>query len=121
MAENFYRKFLKQKYSDIHKAFKHDDAHPHDCFYCGEPAEDTDHQPPLSRVDSYRGLGVGREFYVTVRCCKECNGLLGDALTVDLRERAELAHEALYRKYEKDLTCKLWNREKIKEADCKGI
>ena len=68
-----YRDFLKQKYADIYKVFRHNPQNPFICFYCGDPADTADHCPPLNRVDSYRGLGAGREFYVKVACCAECN------------------------------------------------
>lgn len=78
------------------------------CFYCGDPAETMDHQPPISQVDAYRTLGLQYEFYVKVPCCRECNGLLGDSLTDDLIDREREVKAKLEARYKNQLRFGSW-------------
>lgn len=85
------------------------------CFYCGDPADTMDHQPPISRINGYRQLGLMHEFYVKVPCCRECNSLLGNTLTEDLIERDLLAKEKITKKYKRDLALPLWDENEVNE------
>jgi 5-methylcytosine-specific restriction endonuclease McrA len=90
------------------------------CFYCGDPADEIDHQPPVTRVADYRTLGLDHEMYITVPCCRECNQLLSDALTADLLEREVLLKNKLAKKYRRLLDSRTWTDQDIADAELRG-
>jgi 5-methylcytosine-specific restriction endonuclease McrA len=90
------------------------------CVYCGDPADEIDHQPPITRVPDYRTFGLERELYITVPCCRECNILLSDALTIDLLEREVILKNKLAKKYRRVLKGRTWTEQEIRDAEFKG-
>lgn len=114
------RKELKKLYGDLYKLF-YVEGKRYNCFYCGEPAEGVDHQPPLSRVADYQSLGLLFEQYLKVPCCPECNSLAGKTLTISLLERDELIKDRIEHKYKSVLnTGMFWTKRAIREAELKG-
>jgi hypothetical protein len=85
------------------------------CFYCGEPAGELDHAPPLSRVDAYVAFDLAEERYIKVWSCRECNSLLGDSLQIDLLARERELKLRLRRKYRHHLGLAEWTEEELSE------
>jgi len=107
-------------YEDLYTRIVHDENDRWACFYCGEPATTMDHQPPISRVDDYRAIGLRREVYVKVNCCKECNSLLGDHLTDTLIERELLAKRSLEKRYLNLVRQPEWTNKEIRRLAPRG-
>ena len=83
------------------------------CFYCGEVADTIDHCPPISKIDAYRMIGLEREEYLRVKCCRECNALLGDSLQDDILDRERHLKGRMERKYRRHLSFGDWTPEEL--------
>lgn len=85
------------------------------CFYCGEPADTTDHYPPLSRISGYEAFNLAQEHYAAVPACQECNRLLSDSLQVSLWERFQHCKDLLQIRYRKVLRTADWEADELEE------
>lgn len=85
------------------------------CVYCGDPADTTDHVPPISRVEDYRAMGPGREIYLLVKSCRPCNQLIGSDLHADIFERIEAVKYRLKRKMRGNDSALQWSDEELKK------
>ena len=83
------------------------------CFYCGAQADTLDHVPPVSRVSDYQALGLEREQYWKVPCCRECNSLLSDSLQETLIEREAYLKWTLEKRYWKKIDMPYWRKSEI--------
>lgn len=111
-----------KKYGHLYTVFRQDryGVEFFKCFYCGDPADQIDHQPPITRVSDYRSLGLVHELYISVPCCAECNQLLNDELTADLLEREVVLKDRLAKKYRRVLRSRTWTPEDIQDAEIVG-
>lgn len=85
------------------------------CFYCAEPADTTDHVPPLSwiesrRLEDWRSRGIK---LLTVPCCADCNRILSSKGIFTPMERAAYMEGRLLTKY--DRAGRLWSEDEIAE------
>ena len=85
------------------------------CVYCGDPATERDHVPPISQVDEYRALGLVREHYLLVPSCKSCNTIAGTSLQNSIFERIEVIKDKISRKLARYLKQTEWDEEEIEE------
>lgn len=86
------------------------------CVYCGDPADQIDHVPPLSRVEGYRALQPAREYYLRVKCCGACNRTLGDSLQLNISDRFERLKEKLSAKHKaRAERGAFWTEEELRE------
>lgn len=89
------------------------------CYYCGMPAESTDHVIPLSVLRNIRGLPmeqvaeITRNRILTVESCHECNHLLGATVQESLRDRKKYLKERLKKRYAKILIVPDWTEEEL--------
>ena len=107
-------------YNAMYIILRHEEANPFTCFYCGDPANTLDHQPPISRINDYRALGLGYEEYVKVPCCAECNGLLSNTLTTNLLARCEFLKDKLRKRYRHVLNVPRWTSSEIIASEVRG-
>lgn len=68
------------------------------CIYCGLPGYTKDHLVPRPWSGD-----AERKFVATVPACGECNSMIGDTVAPTIRERREIAHQRIERKYRKFL------------------
>lgn len=85
------------------------------CVYCGDPADTSDHVPPISRVDDYKALNRGRESYLLVKCCRACNAMLLDDLHADIFERIDAVKYRLKRMIKRDDYALQWSEEDLQK------
>ena len=85
------------------------------CTYCGDPADQLDHVPPLSRVDDYRALYPSDERYLMVRCCCDCNRRLANSLQLDLAARMKHLKALLSRHGKRLFAADVWDSEDLEE------
>ena len=85
------------------------------CVYCGDPATGRDHVPPLTQVEEYRRLGLEKEAYLLVPCCKSCNSFGGNNLQASIFERIEFIKDRISRKFARYLKQTEWDEEEIEE------
>lgn len=90
------------------------------CFYCGSIAETVDHVPPVSRIFDYRALMLKHEFYWRVKCCYECNTVLGNKLQPTLLHRVESLKTMLSKRYKRVLATPEWDSDEINELKKAG-
>ena len=92
------------------------------CYYCGMPADTTDHAIPqvilrtIDRIadpDIYRRMVLRRR--LTVPCCSQCNSLIGAKYQKSLEERKKYLKARLRRKYKKLLNMPKWTETEINE------
>lgn len=86
-----------------------------ECVYCGEPATERDHVPPLTRFYDYEALGFKRNFYMLVPCCGRCNSLLSNSLQDDILKRVEHLKNLLAKKNKKRLKAPEWDFEECRD------
>ena len=115
-----YRKEALLKYGEIYTRFVHDDENHYTCFYCGEPGNQYDHQPPITRVSDYRSLGLATEKYIKVVSCAECNGMASDYLSETILDRADFVDKKLKQKYKKIMLSPVWDETDIEQAQLRG-
>jgi len=89
------------------------------CYYCGAAANTIDHVVPKSTIRMYYDLDPdlledllrGRK--LEVRCCHECNVLLGATIQDTLADRKKLLKSKLKKRYAKLLKSPDWEEEEI--------
>lgn len=87
------------------------------CYYCGEPAESTDHVVPQAILKSLRILDdeevtrelVRRNRILMVDCCLDCNSRLGAIYSSNLEARRQVLKYKLRRKYRRLLAMPDWD------------
>lgn len=107
------RPTLDRNHEHLYTLFYHALPNRFECFYCGAPAPDRDHCPPLSRVNDYKSLRLHREEYLKVPCCPECNELLGDSLQENIHERHDHLKRKLKKRYAKIYKMPYWEEPEI--------
>lgn len=108
-----HREECLKKWNDLYSRFYHEPDARFTCFYCGEPANTFDHQPPITRVPDFRSSSLDRERYVKVPACRQCNALASDELTESLWDRFDLVKSRLEKKYKKLLRCEGWTNAEL--------
>ncbi len=87
-----WRRELKKRYHFLYQSIGRS-GDP--CWYCGLPGESEDHVPPLSVVADLGTDYLRKNGYslYTLRCCTECNSVLGNRflLTPEARSKALLS------------------------------
>jgi hypothetical protein len=85
------------------------DASLKSCYYCGEPADTTDHVPPqcIRPLMLRDPVGFKQYKFCEVDCCKECNSGLGKRFWT-LAERKNEVAKRIRRKYKKLLEMPDW-------------
>jgi len=91
------------------------------CYYCGLPAESTDHVVPQSMLDDWIRLGdledydlaTGRGRRLTVPSCQQCNSMLGGKYDPTLGDRKMRVKVRLRKKYERVLATPDWTPEQL--------
>lgn len=86
-----------------------------ECVYCGQPATERDHVPPITRVCDYLSLGLKNNTFIKVPSCNSCNVILSDSLQEDIFQRIEELKNHLIRKNKKHFYAKEWLEEDKKE------
>jgi len=71
------------------------------CFYCGVAADTIDHIPPKHIANNADAIGVDRDMFFTVPCCKECNSTLGGRPLLRLEDRKDFIYKTYTTKYSK--------------------
>jgi hypothetical protein len=100
-------------YRDLLLSLSNADSIP--CAYCGVPAQEYDHVPPLAWYGITRRKKKFRE-YPGVMACAECNNLLNDAPLLTVPERAEYVGERLRSRWFKILHSVVeWSPEEMEE------
>lgn len=86
-----------------------------DCYYCGEFAGTIEHVPPISLIENHpikewkeRGFDI-----ITVRCCSDCNGKLGNKAYLTVETRLNFLEKKLMKEYEKALS--MWSEDELSE------
>lgn len=87
---------------------KHPSLTDYLCFYCGSYAEGADHVPPVSWTNLYPECEK-----ILVRCCVQCNGLLGANNLPTLADRANFLAQKLRRKLVKNTNIPDWSDDEI--------
>jgi len=87
------------------------------CVYCGSPASERDHVPPLSRVDDYRSLMLKKEIYIKVPSCVQCNGIGASILDDTFLDRVERIKSKIAEKHKKKISYPEWDEEDLAELD----
>ena len=95
------------------------------CYYCGNPADTTDHVVPRSLliaitdsgVDDLTAAAMKRGRRMTVPACRECNGMAGAKYHETLAERTEFVRERLNRRYRKVLGIPDWSAAELAELE----
>lgn len=85
------------------------------CEYCGALADTLDHVVPLSVSGHRRGGHQGGRVngHARVRCCRECNCLLGNRYLLSVPDRAGYLVEALQVRYARLLDAAEWSDEEL--------
>lgn len=84
------------------------------CYYCGLPATDVDHIPPLTIRNRLADLGLtGRYAYHEVQSCHECNIALGSRALFTLPERKRYIKVWLRKRYQRLLRMPTWSDTEI--------
>ena len=79
------------------------------CVYCGLGGDSVDHVPPSSVRPSLIALGIASRYpFVEVRCCRECNSLLGNRAYWTVPQRKHYIKAQLKRRYLKFLRIPDW-------------
>ena len=82
------------------------------CIYCGNTTSLTrDHVIPVSWTGFKRSYQVGD----TVKCCRECNTILGDKPFFSVSKRANYLASRYARKYRRIIRHPVWEDEEIQE------
>ena len=90
------------------------------CYYCGEPASDKDHVPPVSRFHDYYAL-YDRHEPLLIPSCSECNSLLSDSLQPDIYKRAITCKIKLTQKLGKYVRYgEIWDEDSVEYAAFTG-
>ena len=110
-----HRKQCVSIYEHLYRKFYHSNESKWICFYCGEPGNELDHQPPITRIDDYRALYLERQHYVKVISCRECNAIAADILHETLLERKEYIANRLWERYRSILKTPHWRKEELAE------
>ena len=80
------------------------------CCYCGLSCTGIDHVPPTSVRPTLVDLGLDTRYpFVEVRCCNECNSLLGARPLWTVSQRKAFMKKRLKRRYSKYLNIKDWS------------
>ena len=87
------------------------------CVYCGEPASERDHVPPITRVDDYRNLHLENELFLKIPCCRECNNFGADILDDGFLSRVERIKDKIARKYSRFMSKSDWDDDEVEELD----
>jgi hypothetical protein len=100
---------LEARYKWFHRGDK--------CYYCGDLADTVDHCPPLdiaySRgVDDLSANGVA---LVKVRCCRECNSILGNRSLLTTESRTDYLYQKIVKRYGQYLRTGEWDWEDLAE------
>ena len=85
------------------------------CLYCGEPADQIEHYPPISRIDDYRALGLKHEMFVKFPCCADCNRKAGSTLQESVLERFEFVKDKIARQGSRYIAKVDWDDEELEE------
>lgn len=109
------RKQIVAIYQRFYRPF---DADAQRCFYCRVDYPDTiDHVPAVSRI-ALRGAAAYREAnipVVFVRCCAECNGLLGNRPLDTLESRAVYLYKHAQKAAKQKRFTGGWSHDEIAE------
>lgn len=88
------------------------------CYYCGASANTIDHVPPQSIRPTLINLGLDRRIaFNEVRCCGECNSLLGARDIWQLSKRKQFIKKALRRRYCRLLKMPHWSESELIELN----
>lgn len=86
----------------------------HACIYCGLLADTVDHVPPRSVRQTLVDLGIASRYpFQEVRCCRECNVLLGARTLWTIALRKEYIKKRLRLRYHKFLAIPDWSTEDL--------
>lgn len=116
--QNHARKMRLQRYAGCYFPFK-PPGHWRDgaCCYCGNPAQNRDHVPPLVWVES-----LGQSWFyeasiplVWVPSCAECNILLGAERLFTIAERTAWLLRKYETRYQQLLSSPRWTQGEINE------
>lgn len=83
------------------------------CLYCGDPADKVAHVPALNQIRRYRALGLKRETYLLIKCCSQCEKLLGNDVFPGIAERVNALKFRLTRWACKSNSFGRWTQEEI--------
>lgn len=84
---------------------------PDHCFYCADIANTRDHIFPTSERGPVRRF-IGQE---TVRCCNECNTLLGRKTFRNIFERFEYLTRRYKERYNLNIASVDWDQEELED------
>lgn len=81
------------------------------CFYCGDIATDRDHILPAT------SRGENRQFknQETVRCCKECNVVLGSNMFSNIFDRLDFLINKYKSRYKLNSPAVKWSKKELAE------
>jgi hypothetical protein len=85
------------------------------CFYCGVPADTTDHVPPRSVRGELMALNITQWEFVEVPACHECNCALGARALWTLPSRKAWIKRWLRKRYARLLVIPEWTE--VERAD----
>ncbi len=86
------------------------------CHYCGQPGVTIDHVPPQSLRTRLGELGLtGHYTFHEVRCCRECNCLLGARPLYTLADRKRFIKRVLRKRYARFVRMPPWSDEQLAE------
>lgn len=86
------------------------------CEYCGLVADTIDHVPPVSVRPTLIELDLAFKIpFVEVRCCKECNCLLGRKPLWTIKQRRDYIHNILKIRYAKYLAIPEWIEQDLNQ------
>lgn len=110
----FTRKRLLAQFGKFYKVFRPKDG-MFVCFYCGAPAYELDHQPPISQIETRPDVDRQYLDIVKVPCCRECNGILSNKITESLIDRFYLCKTLLRNKYKKIIGQPAWEDNELQQ------
>lgn len=85
------------------------------CYYCGEPCDCLDHQPPISVIDKMVTAKIKFEAF-KIPSCNHCNNILHSVATKTVKERFDLLKKRLYKKrYKEIIATTQWTDEELSE------
>lgn len=86
------------------------------CTYCGMSADTIDHVPPQVARPFLLSQGLHLKYpFVEVRCCRECNSLLGAQAYWTVADRKRYIKKRLRRRYRDYLRMPEWKDSELQE------
>jgi hypothetical protein len=109
----------KQERNTLHRIYnglytRHYIEEGYFCIYCLAPADTLDHVPPLAWIEPF-GIEAFRRSkipLVTVPCCRECSGLLGDRKLLTVMDRLEYLEKKYQSLFDKLVR---WSDEELED------